>query len=55
MSYLDILNALLALLSLSHITNKFFIISLRIFHLVGHLNQVWELLSINVEVFKNLG
>jgi hypothetical protein len=55
MSYLDILNAFLALLGLSHITNKFFFISLRIFHIVGHLNQVWELLSISILVFKNLG
>jgi len=47
MCYLDIFYALLALLGLSHITNKFFIISLRIFHSIGHLNQVWEFLSRN--------
>ena len=55
MCYLDIFYALLALLSLSHITNKFFIVSQRIFHFIGHNNQVWELLSRNAQGLQNLG
>jgi hypothetical protein len=54
MCYLDIFNALLALLGLSHIINKFFIISLRIFHIFGHLNQVWELFSRNAQAWQKL-
>jgi hypothetical protein len=55
MYYLDIFNVLLALLCLSHITNKLFIISLRIFHSIGHHNQVWELISSNLQDIQNLG
>ena len=55
MSYLYIFNVLQALLYLSHISNKYFISSLRIFHIFGNLNQVWEFLFGSCQVLKKLG
>ena len=54
MYYLDIFNALRALLGLSHIIKKYFLISLGISHAVGYLNQVWELLNRNTQARHKL-
>ena len=55
MCYLYIFDVLLAPLGLSHISNKFYIISLRKSHFVGHLDHIWELLSFNFQILENLG
>jgi hypothetical protein len=54
MHYLYIFNVLQALLCLFHISNKYCITSLRIFHIVGHLNQVWEVLLGSFQVLQKL-
>ena len=55
MYYLYIFNVLQALLCLSHISNKYCISSLRIFHIFDHLNQVWEVLLGSFQVLQKLG
>jgi hypothetical protein len=54
MSYLYIFNFLQALLCLFHISNKYCISSLRIFHIFGYLNQVLEVLLSSLQVLVKL-
>jgi hypothetical protein len=52
MYYLYFFNVLLVPLSLSYLSSKFCISPFRIFHIVGHLNQVWEVLFVSVQVLQ---